>query len=115
LVNRFLAGKRLKSAGELYLADASPAATAAAVTPDQTAGVDDRDLLWRAMADLTERQRAALVLRFFHDLPDDQVADMLDCEMGTVRSLISRGLAILRATGTFADDEVGSYYLRNAR
>jgi hypothetical protein len=37
----------------------------------------------------------------------------LDCRVGTVRSLISRALNTLRTTGNFADDAVGSYYLRN--
>jgi RNA polymerase sigma-70 factor (sigma-E family) len=63
---------------------------------DLAAGVADRDLVWRLLATLPDRQRAALVLRFFHDLDDGQIADYLDCRLGTVRSLISRGLAALR-------------------
>lgn len=57
---------------------------------------DDRDELWALLRDLPERQRAALVLRFFHDLPDDEIAAALGCRVGTVRSLVSRGLAALR-------------------
>jgi DNA-directed RNA polymerase specialized sigma24 family protein len=45
---------------------------------------------------LPERQRAALVLRFYLDVPDDQAADLLGCRPGTVRSLVSRGLDGLR-------------------
>ena len=36
---------------------------------------------------LPERQRAALVLRYFHDLPDDEIGAALGCREGTVRSL----------------------------
>ncbi len=53
------------------------------------------------------------MLRFFHDLPDDEVAGVLDCRVGTVRSLISRALSVLRKQGSFADGGVGSHYLRN--
>jgi RNA polymerase sigma-70 factor (sigma-E family) len=56
----------------------------------------DRDELWTLLRELPERQRAALVLRFFHDLPDDEIAATLGCRAGTVRSLISRGLAAMR-------------------
>ena len=56
----------------------------------------DRDEIWSGLADLPERQRAALVLRFFEDLDDVDTADALGCRVGTVRSLVSRGLAALR-------------------
>lgn len=57
---------------------------------------EDLSPVWLAMADLPERQRHALVLRFYLDLPDDQIAALLDARPGTVRSLISRGLAALK-------------------
>ena len=116
MVNRFLAGRRRKSADEVYL-DGNPDGFLDRVeaTPDHSGDVDDRDFLWRRMAVLSERQRAAVVLRFFHDLSDDAVADALDCRVGTVRSLISRALSTLRDGGEFADDAIGSYYLRNVK
>jgi RNA polymerase sigma factor (sigma-70 family) len=58
--------------------------------------VADRRLLWQLLLTLPERQRAALVLRYFHDLPDAEIARALGCREVTVRSLISRGLATLR-------------------
>lgn len=63
---------------------------------DRPGQFDDRDELWAMLRTLPERQRAALVLRYFHDLADAEIADALDCRVGTVRSLISRGLAALR-------------------
>lgn len=56
----------------------------------------DRDDIWTRLAVLPERQRAALVLRFYEGLSDDDAADALGCRVGTVRSLVSRGLATLR-------------------
>jgi len=63
---------------------------------DEFAATVDRDALWSLLRVLPERQRAALVLRYFHDLPDDEISAALDCRTGTVRSLISRGLATMR-------------------
>jgi RNA polymerase sigma-70 factor (sigma-E family) len=63
---------------------------------DATAAIADRDELWPLLQALPARQRAALVLRYFHDLSDDQIAAALECRAGTVRSLISRGLATMR-------------------
>lgn len=61
-----------------------------------TAQLADRDEIWSLLRELPERQRAALVLRYFHDLPDGDIADALGCRAGTVRSLISRGLSAMR-------------------
>lgn len=49
-----------------------------------------------ALAKLPYRRRAALALRYFCDLPDDEIAVALDVRPATVRSLIHRGLADLR-------------------
>jgi RNA polymerase sigma factor (sigma-70 family) len=54
------------------------------------------DELLDALAALPPRQRAALVLRFYEDLPGIEIAAILGCREGTVKSLIHRGLARLR-------------------
>ncbi|SCL28008.1 SigE family RNA polymerase sigma factor [Micromonospora inyonensis] len=64
---------------------------------DEFASVDDRDLLRRALARLPSRQRAAVVLRHYEDLSEEQTAAVLGCAVGTVKSLTSRGLRSLRA------------------
>lgn len=115
LVNRFLAGRRRMSSTEVYFDETLERSTDRPVSRDETAEVDERLMLWRELGELSERQRAALVLRFFHDLPDDGVAEVLDCRVGTVRSLISRALNVLRKHGQFADDGVGSRYLGNVK
>jgi RNA polymerase sigma-70 factor (sigma-E family) len=58
----------------------------------------DRGDLDDALAALPYRQRAALVLRFFHDLSEAQTADALGCQPGTVGSLVHRGIEQLRRT-----------------
>lgn len=54
--------------------------------------VELRDALGR----LGERQRVAVVLRYFADLSDLEIADMLGCRPSTVRSLVRRALRVLR-------------------
>ena len=66
-------------------------------TSDEGDVTADRDLVWRMLDRLGERQRAAIVLRYYEDLSDAQVAEALGCAIGTVRSLVSRGLAAMRA------------------
>ncbi len=112
-VNRFLAGRRRMSATEVRFDPTLERFTDQPGARDESAEVDERMAMWAELGELSERQRAAIVLRFFHDLPDDEVAQVLDCRVGTVRSLISRSLNALRARGKFADDGVGSRYLRN--
>lgn len=68
----------------------------ALVSADHAAGVADRDFLMRALAQLPPRQRTVLVLRYFNDLPEAEIADVLGCTAGTVKSQVSRGLARLR-------------------
>jgi RNA polymerase sigma-70 factor (sigma-E family) len=58
--------------------------------------VEEREVLWSALGKLSERQRAAIVLRFYEDLSEVQVAEILRCRPGTVKSLVSRGLERLR-------------------
>jgi RNA polymerase sigma-70 factor (sigma-E family) len=57
---------------------------------------EDGEALWRALGSLSGRQRAAIVLRFYEDLPERRVAEILNCRPGTVKSLVSRGLETLR-------------------
>jgi len=64
--------------------------------PDGTGGVDDRDEIWRALDGLPPKMRAVLVLRYLDDLAEVEVARILGCSVGTVKSQTSRGLVRLR-------------------
>ncbi|MGW5634628.1 SigE family RNA polymerase sigma factor [Streptomyces sp. NPDC003832] len=64
--------------------------------PDDSAAADLRLVMRGALARLTARQRTVLVLRYFEDLPEADVARILGCSVGTVRSTTHRSLARLR-------------------
>ncbi|WP_369149381.1 SigE family RNA polymerase sigma factor [Streptomyces sp. R44] len=59
--------------------------------------VEERAALLAALADLSARQRAVMVLRYWEDLTEPQIASVLGCSLGTVKSHARRGLAALRA------------------
>jgi RNA polymerase sigma-70 factor (sigma-E family) len=59
--------------------------------------VEDRDQIVRLLATLPEQQRKVVVLRYYQDLPEAAVADLLGISVGAVKSAASRGLASLRA------------------
>jgi RNA polymerase sigma-70 factor (sigma-E family) len=62
----------------------------------RTDHTDDRVVLLRALEKVPRRQRAVLVLRYWADLPVEEVARLLDCSPGTVKSQAARGLQTLR-------------------
>ncbi|MGZ8566447.1 MAG: SigE family RNA polymerase sigma factor [Actinomycetota bacterium] len=62
-----------------------------------------RDELWRALHTLPERQRAAIVLRYYEDLSEHQSAEILHCSPGALNQLVVRGMAALREQ--IGDDE----------
>lgn len=62
------------------------------VLPD----VERKDELWTQMQRIAPRQRAALVLRYYDDLSEQQAADVLGCSLRTLKSLVTRGLQAMR-------------------
>ena len=63
---------------------------------DVAAEVAVRVTVQGALRSLTARQRAVLVLRVFVDLSEGQVAQVLDCAVGTVKATMARAVARLR-------------------
>jgi RNA polymerase sigma-70 factor (sigma-E family) len=53
--------------------------------------------VWQLLGSLPEKQRAAIVLRYFEDLPESDVAAALGCRPASVRSLVSRGISAMRS------------------
>jgi RNA polymerase sigma-70 factor (sigma-E family) len=107
VTNNFLNSRRGKynAAGrEVLVAEA----------PERVGGVDfatqvgDADLVRELLDSLPPRARAVLVLRFFHDLDDEQIAADLDIRTGTVRSIVSRSLSTLRAQAAAHTRTAGS-------
>jgi RNA polymerase sigma-70 factor (sigma-E family) len=92
MINTWRTWSRRRWRGE----KASPAVADAVAGGDVAAEVAMRMALRDALTALTGRQRAVLVLRVYDDLPEAQVAQMLNCSVGTVKSAMSRALARLR-------------------
>ena len=93
LVNLALRGSPKRSRRRTELSETRPSDPAAPAAP-----LDRHDELHAALATLPPRQRAVLVLRYFLDLPEAEVATALQCSLGTVKSTASRGLARLELT-----------------
>ena len=99
LVNLAIDGaeRRARRTNELSVAVSQSAAN----LPDSRAerdlrAVDAQEELLSALAGLPARQRAVIILRYWEDLPETEVAGILGCSAGTVKSTASRGLARLR-------------------
>ncbi len=89
LLNAYLAEKRRRRSGELPTAE----------LPDQAALIDSPEQrmdIMAALAKLPPRARAIVVLRYWSDQSIDQVADLLACSPGNVKSQSARALHRLR-------------------
>ncbi|WP_245667961.1 SigE family RNA polymerase sigma factor [Actinomadura macra] len=94
LVRSFLSERRLAWA-RVRLTGAPVDTPGLAPVPE--ADVETRAVVRAALARVPRRQRAVLVLRFLCDLPVAEVAEILGCSEGTVKSQTAHGLARLRA------------------
>jgi RNA polymerase sigma-70 factor (sigma-E family) len=99
VTNQFLSWRRRKSAADTPrspqdMVELGP------LTGDPAGRYDERDALLAEVAALPKRQRAALVLRYFCDLSDEQIAEAMGCRSASVRGYVSRALATLRVSST---------------
>jgi len=85
---------RRRAVERAYLEHEGRRAEEVSTDPD----VATSDALRSALLRLPLRQRTALVLRYYEDLPDATIAELLGCRPATVRSLVARGLETLRTT-----------------
>jgi len=90
VVNEYVSWRRRRSSGEL------PGRIPDQPTSDPADGLAERDLVWRALATIPRRQRAIMVLRYYESLSDRDIAVVLGCAEGTVRSLAARAFTSLR-------------------
>jgi len=91
LVNTNVSRFRRRRVSEV-LTDALPDAAAPPSAPPENAAVI------QALMGLSRQQRTAIVLRFWDDLPESAVADLMGCSVGSVRTHTARALAKLRST-----------------
>ena len=94
IVNLHTSGLRRRRLERAWLQREGPSA-AARVSNQPDVGA--REDLWRALATLPPRQRAALVLRYYEDLSEHDTAQVLGCSVAAVKSLVARGSETLRA------------------
>jgi RNA polymerase sigma-70 factor (sigma-E family) len=99
LVNTYTSWWRRKWRGETPTAQLPEAAGT-----DQHAAYDERHTLRLALDRLPRRQRAVVVLRYYEDLSEAEVARILGCSVGTVKSHASRALARLRIDAALRPD-----------
>ena len=96
IVNANTSRVRRRSASLVLFGDAPDAIATDAVDHGE------QDAMWRVLATLPDKQRAVLVLRYYVDLSDAEIAHALDCREGTVRSLASRAFGALRTNPSLA-------------
>lgn len=72
--------------------------------PDGQGNTDDRDQICRLLRRLPQAQRKVVVLRYYADLPEREVAELLGICVGAVKSQASRGLATLRSLVATAEE-----------
>ncbi|WP_432985697.1 SigE family RNA polymerase sigma factor [Dactylosporangium sp. CA-233914] len=96
ILRQYLSWRRRRSSGERPVAD--PLELAAAAQPDAAGRIAEADAMWGLLLTLPRSQRAVLVLRYYEDLPDAEVARLLGCSESTVRVHAHHALKKLRAT-----------------
>lgn len=94
LINAYLSMTRRRSFTEAPTADIDPRRT----VPDPATDIVNSDDLWRALATLSARERVVLVLRYYQDLDDRTIGEVLGIKPSSVRATASRALASLRQT-----------------
>jgi len=96
VINEYLAWRRLRSATELV------GAVRDTELDDLADQLAERDLIWRLLGNLSPRARTVLVLRYYEQLPDADIASILGCRRATVRSIAARALQSLRTHARLA-------------
>jgi RNA polymerase sigma-70 factor (sigma-E family) len=99
IVNEFLNTRRLRRSTEVPVADVTDAVVATAES-----AYDERDAMWSALATLPRGQRVVLVLRYYEGLSEAEIAAVLGCAAGTVKSQAAKAIAHLRTRSAFRED-----------
>jgi RNA polymerase sigma factor (sigma-70 family) len=96
LVNANASWWRLRTNGEVAVSSLEGALGSAPARGDTAAESAERDEMWRLIQALPYRQRAVVVLRYYEDLDDATIADILGLAPTTVRTHAMRALSTLR-------------------
>ena len=96
LTNTFLSSKRSKARGLELLTDEMPERPRDFGHGSGSAGPEEAWALWPHVTGLPPQQRAVIVLRYYEDLSEAEIAEVLGCSRGTVKSTAHRALKNLR-------------------
>jgi RNA polymerase sigma-70 factor (sigma-E family) len=95
-VRRMLANAVVSSSRRAWLREVLSERMPEAAAEQVEVGVLDRSLLWPLVCALPARQRAVVVLRYYEDLTEVQISEVLGCAPGTVKSQASAAMKALR-------------------
>ncbi|GHF47663.1 RNA polymerase sigma-70 factor (sigma-E family) [Amycolatopsis bartoniae] len=96
VTNEYLSWRRRRAARNVSATHSTLDALTAPAA-DHAEQYAERDAMRGRIAALPRKQRAAVVLRYYEDCTDAEIAEALGCSAGTVRSHLSRALSALRA------------------
>lgn len=108
MVREYSSWRRRRSSSELVAASPDDLVPTTRALSDHADLVAEADAVWRLLGTLPPKQRAVLVLRYYLDQDDHQVAETLGCSASTVRSNAARALASLRLSHPATTEEVTS-------
>lgn len=97
ITNEYFSWRRRRGNRDVVPAPVRDLDALSAPVADHSDAYADRDEMLARLATLPRKQCAALVLRYYENRSDEEIADVLRCRPSTVRSQISRALATLRA------------------
>jgi RNA polymerase sigma-70 factor (sigma-E family) len=106
LVNAHVSWRRRRSSTEVAAGARHADAVESRGDGDIGAEAADRDAMWRLIRRLPPKQRATIVLRFYEDLDDATIAEILGCAPVTVRTHTMRALTALRAHMNVSEESV---------
>lgn len=104
ITNEYLSWRRRRAARTVASTHRTLDALSTPVA-DPATGYAERDAMRGRIAALPRKQRAAILLRYYEDCTDAEIAEILGCTAGTVRSHVSRALATLRTDESHAPKE----------
>ena len=96
LTNTYLSQRRPKARQLELLTDAPPEPPRTSGPGTSHGAAEERMVLWPHVKSLPPRQRAVIVLRYYEDLSEAEIADALGCSRGTVKSTAHHALKVLR-------------------
>ena len=102
-INICIDSHRREPASPFSLEEMGEAGFEPAETAPAYAKFEEKDAIWKAMKSLDGKHRLVVILRYFHELPYEEIAEILDIPIGTVKSRLNTAIRTLR--GALADEE----------